>query len=303
MSKPKIIVRSYKRSHLIQERTLRVLGNQKDIDLSSQLYIVVHKSEVGEYEKALQDFPKAGFIVKKEKGGHKSIEAARRFFAEGEKLLFLDDDIPEITHYVGQPSAEAGEPLDCLGRYMDDAFSTLDRIGAASWTVKFLSNLLWMSKKPWKQFRPHHMSGNFWGAYNSDLFLTDWAHEDDFLRCARYIEEYGGTLVYNWFTSKGNDDILPGGMQSSGDRGENILERTKEICDEIWESDALYRKYCYPPSLQAYRGVYTSKLRPISSIRKIRPHKTTSWSGYFQEKPDSSETDAVEKSFNQIFGV
>lgn len=279
-----IVVRSFGRAGLIKNMTLKVLSEQKDIDLAKDLWIVVHKDEVYKYESALKDFPKRGFIVKTKKGGHESIIAAHKHFPEGEPLVFFDDDMIELSHYE-KLDPKGLKKLQTLGSYCENAWSTLEKYGWASWTASLITNFFWMRNKPWKEFRPHLMCGGFWAAYNSNLIPTRNAHEDDRVRTARYIEKYGGTLVYNWICSSGFERTVAGGMQSSGDRSSAKARymQTYGICKHLHRTDRLYHKYHGEPYYKKSTGYWTVRQKSITSIKKIRPFRHRKWSNYFQD--------------------
>tara|TARA_R100000329_G_scaffold144040_1_gene128487 strand:+ start:790 stop:1689 length:900 start_codon:yes stop_codon:yes gene_type:complete len=284
-----IVVRSFGRADLIKQMTLKVLAEQKDLSLDKDLYLVVHTDEVKEYERTLKDFPIADLIVKTKKGGHESIKAAHKHFPEGEPLVFLDDDNIGFQHYQ-KLDAKAETRMLNLGEYIEDAFLTLSNYSWGSWTANLITNFHWMKGKPWKEFRPYHMAGGFWGAYNSSLIPTNTAHEDDRVRTARYIEKYGGCLVYNWIGSKGFERTVSGGMQSSGDRANEKARymKTWGICKHLHRTDRLYHKYHTEPYYKKSTGYWTVRLKSITQMRKLRHFKHYKWSNYFQgpQNPD-----------------
>lgn len=278
----KVIVRSYGRPNKIRDMTAKFLEIQTDIDLEKSLYFVVHESELSLYEESLKEVKKAGFIVKTKKGGNESVRAAREYFADGTPLVFIDDDLISLVHFEDKPQKNNKKRLDCLGKYIEDAFKTLSEIGAESWTISNSRNPFWISGKPWKEFRPSLMIGGFWGAFNSDLLLTRFSHEDDQERTSHYIEKFGGTLIYNWVLDETPDERFDGGMQLSADRAS--VERTLAIIQELWETDESYRKYHNPPSLNKHFGLHTSKLKSLTQIRKMRPFTHRIWNSYFSEE-------------------
>ncbi len=279
MADYKIVVRSFGRSHMIRNMTPKFLQGQKDLSLKDCLYFVVHESELALYEEALQDVEKAGFIVKKSRGGNESIRAAREYFPDGTPILFMDDDVPSLLHYRETPTKSNQEKLDCLGAYIEDAFKTLSEIGAESWSISNARNFFWISGKPWKEFRPHLIIGGLFGAFNSDLLLTRYSHEDDQERSSRYIDHFGGSLIYNWVIDETIDERLEGGMQLSPDRAS--VDRTRVICEDLWENDEAYRKFHSAPEVNKYLGLYTAKLKNLTQIRKLRPFRHRIWSSFF----------------------
>lgn len=296
----KIVVRSYNRSDLIQERTLKFLAAQRDLDLAKNLYIVVHESEKELYERALQGFPKAGFIVKTVKGIHQSVLAAHRFFTPGERLVFMDDDIESLQYFNGALTKEARLDLDVFGRFAADAFRTLDDIGIPTcWSVSVVSNLMFKQGKPFKEFRPHHVCGPLWGGFNSETITTSQGHDEDRIRTARCIQDFGGVLIYNWLSATNWGTENPGGMahERGGAEKQARIEKTRELCYHLWENDPLYRKYHFEPSFNENTGCWTTRLLPISTIRKLREFKHLKWSGFFQNEPDEEEASPIEDMF------
>lgn len=294
----KIVVRSYKRADSILDHTLKFLSLQKDLCLEDQLYVVVHASEEDLYKKALQEFPYKSLIVKSEKGAHKSVEAAHHYFPLGEEILFLDDDMPVLLHFPERPEGSSLEPIECLGRYAEDAFQTLAQGNVGeSWTARFSTNSFWVRGLPWKEFRPFHLLGGFWGALNSPRILTKIAHEEDRVRTARMIEDFGGVLVYNWFSAQRTTDFLPkgkrqlraGGMSSDRTDGfSSVAEGTKHACERVQELHPLYQKYYEPPAIEEVEGavIWTAKIKNLNQIRKIRPSHRVKWSVPFQKEQD-----------------
>lgn len=278
----KIVVRSYGRANLIRNKTIRFLEEQKDLNLEDSLYIVVHESELALYEESLREVKKAGFIVKKKPGANESVRATREFFPVGTPIFFMDDDLTSLLHFEETPNKANSKKLDCLGKYLEDAFTTLKEIGAESWTVSNARNFFWVAGKPWKEFRPTLMIGGIFGAFNSDLLLTKYGHEEDQERSSRYVEHFGGALIYNWVLDGEVDDRFDGGMQLSADRAS--VDRTFAICQDLWDTDESFRKYHNPPAVNKYLGFYTTKLKSITQIRKLRPFEHRIWSEFFSDK-------------------
>lgn len=121
---------------------------------------------------------------------------------------------------------------------------------------------------------------------NSMDIITDHAHLDDIHRTCRYIEKTGGCVIYNWCGFDTNTGTNPGGMQASGDRGddETRMQIMKDMCDRIYQ--ILYvRKYCKEPKV-VYTGMWELKLKSVSQIKKIKNFDHKKWDKYFQELPN-----------------
>lgn len=279
----KIVVRSYKRSDTILQKTLRVLRAQKDLDLEDCLYVVVHQDERSAYEAVLKNFPHAGLILKSQRGCHNSVKAAVEHFPDGEKIIFLDDDIDKIMH-MDRPLGTY-VPLDCLGRYASDAFSTASKVGCSLWSVSQIQNSLWVSQKPWKEFRPCPIAGGLWGAYNSPHLVTEFAHEEDTVRACRLFAKEGGGIIYNWiyFKSKAQN---PGGMQTSGDRG--AKDEVKAFVEHLFQTEPEYRMFRKGPVWLKSFDNWSSRLKSVNTIQKLRPFSYRSWSSFFQQDEDAT---------------
>jgi len=282
----KIFVRSYDREKLIQTNTLAFLMGQKDLDLANQLYIVVHENQLERYENALKEYPIAGFVTKSENGGHKSVEAAHKFMDPGEKFIFLDDDMdPIMYHYVDSVKKENKQELDCLGRYIEKAFKTLEEIDGKIWSCSFLSNMYWMQGKPFMEYKPGLVIGCLWGTYNSPEILTPYGHNDDVIRSSVFLEKHGGVLLYNWITNPEEAYKLnEGGMQTSGDRGDG--ESIKKKTFDVYDNSAIVRKYA-DPKFSDLRKIWQLKLKSVTKMKSIKQFKRLKWSSWFQESHDN----------------
>lgn len=298
----KIIVRTHKREQMLLNMTLKVLSQQTDLDLGKCLWLNINEGEIPNYEPYLKDFPHAGIIPCYKKGGHHSINTTIDFFPQGEKVVFMDDDTMSMWEWnEGPKQSKQQRPMTCLGKYLTDAFTTLEQGYAKAFHMYCMPNAFYKQKKPFKEVRPHLLGGDFWGGFNdASMMKTSHAHEDDRMRSARFAERDGGILVYNWVGQKGGVQ-LQGGMQA-GDRGslEQRIEKTREICMDLWENEPLYRKFHVEPYLKEKMDYYTTRMKSIPQISKIRPFVHWKWSSYFQGNPDS---DPRKFPVQEMFGV
>lgn len=292
-----VVVRTYKRYDLFIRATYNTLI-ENNIDVENKLYIVVANEEEKQlYEKALGDRKYKGFIVA-EVGIHNAIKYAVEYFEEGQNIVFMDDDLEYFYEWNGPPSTETFiKNSTNLEKYIQDGFKSLND-NVKTFTVSFASNAMFMNGKPWKEFRPYLVAGNFFGAKNSrEEILVGHAHLEDIHRSVKYVDKYGGTILYNWAGFKTKTGTNPGGMQESGDRGtyENRIEFTKNVCDEIYKLP-LMQKYCKPPLQAAYNDyLWEIRLKPINQIKKVKNITTKKWSNYFQETPDQAEISGLDE--------
>lgn len=283
-----IVVRSHARAHLINDMSLKVLAAQEDLDLERCLWLSINSDEIDQYEEALDGFPCAGIIPCLKKGGHHSVNSTIDHFKPGDKVVFMDDDTMELWEWYKSPAQpKVKRPLTCLGRYLNDAFETLDRGYAKAFHFYNMPNAFWKKDRAFKEFRPHHFGGDFWGGYiDPKMMKVNQAHEDDRLRGSRYYDRDGGVLIYSWLGQKGGR-VLEGGMQQ-GDRGtaETRAEETKKLIFHLWNTEPLLRKYHREPEYRKKYNYWSVRMKSITQIQKIRPFTHLQWSNYFQQEPN-----------------
>lgn len=289
----KIVVRSHARSSTLLDQTLALLRQQQELDLSKSLYLALHRDDVPEYERALKDFPHAGFIVGSVQGCHSRTTDACEYFPEGEPLLCLDDDLMPGVEWKGPPATSTKVPWTNLSSYARDGFESLRRGYAGIFGVRTGLNAHWKMKDPWKEASPKPVFGNFWGVFNDRMMLrTAYGHQEDNVRSARYLARYGNSLHYHWLGMPTVFDN-PGGMQSptSKDRGHDPISRievTRAVCEAVLREEKDLPLSYYPePKLDSRWGFYTLKARPSPQIRKRTGNREVwKWSSYFQPSPD-----------------
>jgi hypothetical protein len=259
-----IACRSYGRAAVFPMKTFRMLEHNK---MTGRLYVfVASATEKKAYREHLADFPAERIIVGVP-GGAAITRFICKYFPEGQRILFVDDDLDSFFVTRGKLQKDSGS----LHKYVEDGFRTIDAHDLGSFTFSFLSNRLYLTGKPFKEFRPFIVGGNFFGARNDRKMISvDVAHADDVLRSCRYFDRYGGTLVY-WYagfvTHYGKEE---GGLQSSGDRGDAAtrLKKTKDISQKLYDSEELLQAYATPPQFVENAGLYSLKLRTLPQIRK-----------------------------------
>lgn len=257
------------------------------VDVKENLYIVVAtKEEEEKYRNGLGDRPFKEMIISGI-GGHNAVAAAVNHFDIGERIVFMDDDLEYFFEFTDKPEkSNFLKKSKNLHNYLLDGFETLDQIGAEIFSFSFYKNDFYIKEKPFKEFRPYNIPGGFFGAINHKRIITDHAHLDDIHRTCKYIEETGGCLIYNWCGFETNTGSNPGGMQASGDRGddESRMEMMKQMCERIYQIPYV-KKFCKEPKV-AHTGMYEIKLKSISQIRKLRSFGHIKWPKYFQSSSD-----------------
>lgn len=276
----KIVVCTYKRYDVFKEKTYQMLLDN-NIDVEKHLFVVFANEE----EKNQYDTRgiKYNTSIIGDVGRHNALRAAINHFEIGEHLFFLDDDIEYFFEFNGLPSkGNLVKPSSNLIAYLEDGFES----GYETFTFKSMQNYYFVNKKPWKEFRPSFIVGGFFGAKNHPMLDVGHGHLDDAHRTCRYINKFGGTLIYNWAGFRATYGKNDGGMQSSGDRGPGgvkDLDWLQERCEEIYRDNPTIQMYCKPPSYNPQGDVWDIQLKPISSLKKYVHFDNKQWSNYFQE--------------------
>jgi len=277
-----IACRSYARSAVFPHKTYHMLKENKLLD---RLYVFVASEEEKEkYIASLPNFP-ADRIIVGILGGAKIIEFICNYFPEGQQIVFMDDDLDRF--FIFDKDGKYIKDSTNLKKYIEDGFKTIDRFDLGSFTFSFLSNAMFIKGKPFKEFRPFIVAGNFFGTRNSKLIPTKLAHADDALRSSRYFDKYGGTLLYwsaGFATKYGKEE---GGLQGSGNRGDaqTRLDLTKRVSEELYNTEELLRVYANPPSLIENAGLYSLRLKHRPQIEKAlvergKRVRKAAWSGF-----------------------
>jgi hypothetical protein len=260
--------------------------------LTDRLYIfVANAAEKRLYEEALRDLPYRAIVVG-ELGGSNAIRAICRYFPKKQRIVFMDDDLDRFFDFsrTGKFRSDSDE----LARYLEDGFETIDRHNCGAFTFSFMSNKMWLASKPFKEFRPFTLAGNFFCTRNDPAMITtEYSHGDDLVRSVRFLEKYGGMLVYWWagfVTRYGKEE---GGLQASGNRGsagaEETLRKTGEISWAEYRGDPLMQAYAMPPAQELYNPFVSMKMKTLPAVRKAMRERGTlrdgiAWEGWFGKK-------------------
>jgi hypothetical protein len=283
MIKPTIVVRTYLRSAAILRKTLLQLSYQKDLDLANQLILVVaDHDEYEKYKMVLRDYPLKDILISGV-GGHVATNCAIDHLPEGEPVVFIDDDLEDITLY-SNIAKKVSHPLTQMGGFHNYIFKRMT--DSPIFSVDFANTWFDQHKQPFFTFRPRTTCGTWWGGFNSDLFKTNQSHDDDNIRTARVLDKYSGIYVINWINAITRWGLTEGGMQASGDRGEDRLATTHQRCLDalkIPEVSRFFREATY-----VCNGMHSLSLKTPEDLKVILgdKFKVINWSGYYQDQPD-----------------
>ena len=264
MSEYVVAVRTYLRSHIFPHKTYSML---KHNGLTDCLYIFVASTEEKAlYEHALEGQPYKEIIVGLP-GGANAIRAICSHFPIGQRIAFIDDDHDSFFEY--DQEGKIRKNSDNLKYYLNDGFAMIDTHNCGAFTFSFIQNAFWLRKKEFKEIRPFTLAGSFFCTRNQpELITTDYSHGDDIVRSVRYLDRYGGVLVYwkaGFVTKYGT---LEGGLQSSGDRGSDTLKTTHDISWAEYLSDPLLQCYAHPPKQEKTNPFVSMKMKSLAALRK-----------------------------------
>jgi hypothetical protein len=279
-----IAVRTYARSHMFPNMTYKTLERS---GLTGRLYIfVANADEKRLYESALAGKPYKAIVIGA-LGGANATRAITEYFPQGKRIVFMDDDLEQFFEFQGDKHEPAPfvKDSDRLGRYLTDGFETIDKFGLGSFTFSFYQNRFWLQDKPFKQFRPFTLAGNFFGVRNDRKMIpTKHSHSDDLVRSCRYLDRYGGVLVYWWAGFKTNTFKNPGGLSKERQDPRTGMMRQKSYFDD-YNSNDFVKAYSRAPA-QGADGSWFMKLKTLPQIRKMLDergvrHPELDWKEWF----------------------
>jgi hypothetical protein len=191
----KVVIPSYHREHIIQEKTLKLL-HTRGIKAKDIFIFVADKSEYEKY----QIIPKE--LYNKIVVGKKGISYQRNFiidyFKEGEYLVFIDDD---ITNIRVKRNGKVSDLLD-LHKFFEDAYKALKEEHKYLWTTKNMYNPFY--KNLMKNFAVvgfAEFSGDFMGIINRKSmkikYTLDEGEGEQLELLFMYQEKDGGIIRYD----------------------------------------------------------------------------------------------------------
>lgn len=253
-----IACRTYKRHNKFANMAYQTI---KDNELLDRLYIfVANEEERLLYEEALANYEHRPCIIG-ELGGHNATKAICNYFPEGQAIFFIDDDMTRFYNF-SSPTTFVKKATN-LKAFIEDGFKTIDENNFGSFTFSGYTNKLYLKNKPFKEFVPYTLTGGWFGCRNDrDLIPVNTAHLDDCIRGCKYINKYGGILLYWWAGFNCDYGSEPGGLQSLG------RENPKQTAEQIWNDEPLISKFYNPPAIDRV-GLWAFKRKQRNTIYKI----------------------------------
>lgn len=283
-----ILVRSYKRHNIICQYTLALLERNNVLDIT---YLMVATEEEKElYEKALEENNiKVRDIVVTEIGAANSTNNMLDRLPIGQKLLMLDDDIKEITHYpTGGYKKELSQPLTNLLEYMKYGLRICQENEIKLFGIDY-TNMFYKQGKEFATIGQYRFGGAFICAINCEELQPHSNHEEDNIRSSQILDKYHCSLKFNWFTMNvAPIGVFPGGMQSdrSSDKEEQ-LQYTKRICEELLTDRKIKKYFRQEPIHDSGADYYTLKMKHIRELKKsgifIEPIKIKEYFGELEK--------------------
>ena len=188
----KVVIPSYKRADILQEKTLKLLQNT-GISPDDIYIFVADQKEYEEYQNKLKSNSYNKLIIG-EVGINKQRNYIRRYFPPGENLFFIDDDIQNILLLQKNNKLQ---PITQLNTLIQKGFQLLHKQNASLLGVYPSHNNYFMS---------HTLSSGLYficgGAYwninnhNPHSFLK-LRVKDDYERTILEYKQYGKVLRFN----------------------------------------------------------------------------------------------------------
>ena len=237
----KIAIPSYNRPDIIREKTLKMLENIP----KKFIYIFLHNEE----QKELYNLDKEYNVVIM--NNEPSIKQSRNFmkdyFEEGEKIVFVDDDIECIIDLERKPCN--------FRKVIEKGFKEIEKRGLKLWGLYPISNNFLMKEQITTDLR--YCIGCFCG-----VILDKEAEErtteavEDIERTIKYFKKYNGIVRMNMNAPKTLYFRVKGGI-TNGDK-EKRKEKSKEDSIKLAK---MFPEYC--KFRERKHGLYDCKLLKI----------------------------------------
>jgi len=221
-----IAIPSYKRPHILQLKTLNLLGRH-GIPKNLIKIFVRDKDELDTYISIIGD--SYNIVI----NGAKSIGEVRnhlKYYYREETdidwVLYIDDDIDEIYQYVNEKEVKVIENLEKQIMY---CFKRSEEEGARLWGVGPLSNPFFMSNKESTNLK--YIIGAFSGEIidrEREMILCDTDHGEDFQFTMEYYLRDGCVLRFNNIAIK-TKYFGDGGINESYGGKKNRLDACEEV--------------------------------------------------------------------------
>jgi len=220
---------SYQRADIIKQKTLATL-NYYDIPKTHIYIFCANKREKLAYQYAInnQEYHYVTGVL----GIQNQRNFIKKFFAEGQRIVCIDDDISNITEKKSTDKTEGKLPdLDCLKTFVSSAFEELELCNGYLWGVYPVDNDFYMKHEITYDLR--FIIGCFYGIINrhdTDLILSHAPKEDVMQTIQHYMKD-GVVVRYNWIGVRTNF-FGKGGIGNRQSREENAKKASLHFDDK-----------------------------------------------------------------------
>lgn len=218
---------SYQRADIIKQKTLKVLLSY-NIPKTHIYIFCANKREKLAYQYAIND--NEYHYVTGVLGIHNQRNFISSFFAEGQRIVYLDDDISHITEKKNDAKGKLPD-LDCLKTFVSSAFDELELSNGYIWGIFPVDNSFYMKHEITYDLR--YIIGCFYGVINRhspDLLITH-SEKEDVLRTIQYYMKDGIIIRYGWIGVR-TTFYAKGGMSFQTDRLAEGKKYSQQLADE-----------------------------------------------------------------------
>ena len=222
----KIVIPSLGRAKVLKERTLDTISDiSKD-----KIFIFVIKEEYQEYFDLLHDYN----IIIGELGCAEQKRFISNYFQEGERLLFLDDDIKGFHKKYGSTT----KPI-MAKEVFSHSFDMLDRYNASMCGIYPAKNPFFMRMRVRKGLS--FCIGQFNAVINKRKLFNDFQYRilEDYERSIRYFVNYK-LIRLDYITLEADYNKLEGGWQTASEK-RHVEKKEAELL--LFKQQ--YDEYCF----------------------------------------------------------
>lgn len=205
----KIAIPSYNRPQQIVKKTLKTIRENK---LNNQIYIFVATNQQLKLYKEVIDDTKIKFVVVGKPGLKVARNFMNKYFKNGERILYMDDDITGI--YKGEPSGEKKIRIYTLSKIANKGFNLLQRLNYGIWGLNPSQNSRSL-KKDTITTDLRYIIGGLYGVITNHKIKITADYAEDFERTILYFKLYGGIVRFNGYTAS-SKLYAEGGLQATG---------------------------------------------------------------------------------------
>jgi hypothetical protein len=214
----KYAIPSYARENVLFEKTWKML-KYYEVGNDEIIVFVANQEELKRYKEL---FPEDLKFVVGVKGMWEIREFMKDYFEEGERVVYIDDDIEKIEYLNDNNEYEV---LDDLKAFCIRGFMECDKINAKNWGINAVKNKMFQGKaKQEIATGLNYIMGGFYGVINDrECEERLVSHGEDYERSIRYYLKYGNTIRFNRYSAK-TKNFAEGGMEAefNGKRKEII---------------------------------------------------------------------------------